>query len=170
MKNKRNFAIFILSHGRPDNVITLKTIKKQNYAGNWYIVCDNEDKTLPEYISKYGKDKIVVFDKAKIAEQIDEGDNFKNRKVILYARVACFEIAKALGVTHFLELDDDYTDFQYRYIEKLKMKTRHADLNKVIPLYLELLDTTDALTVAFGQGGGHDRRHLREERTEVYRA
>ena len=95
MESKRNFAIFILSHGRANNVITLKTLKKQNYTGKWYILCDNEDKTLPEYVDKFGMDRVIVFDKAGIAKKIDEGDNFQNRKVILYARVACFEVAKA---------------------------------------------------------------------------
>lgn len=153
MESKRNFAIFILSHGRANNVITLKTLKKQNYTGKWYIICDNEDKTLPEYVDKFGMDRVIVFDKAGIAKKIDEGDNFQNRKVILYARVACFEAAKALGLTHFLELDDDYTDFQYRYIEAGKMKVRKAQIGKVIPLYLDFLDSTDSLTIAFGQGG-----------------
>ena len=39
-----SFCVFILSHGRPDNVITLNTLRREGYTGPWYIVIDNEDK------------------------------------------------------------------------------------------------------------------------------
>ena len=52
MKNK-DFAVFILTHGRPDNVITYNTLKKAGYTGDIYIVIDNEDK-LKELIKKIG--------------------------------------------------------------------------------------------------------------------
>ena len=153
MMYKRNFAVFILSHGRPQNVITLKTLKKQGYKGKYYIICDNEDDTIVEYIRIYGKNNVVIFNKKEIAEKIDEGDNFNDRRVILYARVACFEIAKKLGITHFLQLDDDYESFGYKIVNGGKLKTKKVDIQKVIELYLDFLDKTNSLTIAFGQGG-----------------
>ena len=38
---RNDFAVFILSNGRPDNIKTLRALKKGNYTGNWYIVCDD---------------------------------------------------------------------------------------------------------------------------------
>lgn len=38
-----NFAVFILSHGRADNIKTIKTLKKQGYTGKIYIIIDDED-------------------------------------------------------------------------------------------------------------------------------
>lgn len=67
MGNKR-FCVFILSHGRPNNVRTLKTLQKSNYTGDWYIVIDNEDKTAAEYYKRFGKDKIIMFDKLAVSE------------------------------------------------------------------------------------------------------
>ena len=37
-KDKNNFAIFILTHGRPDNVITLESLQKANYSGKTYFI------------------------------------------------------------------------------------------------------------------------------------
>ena len=57
-----NFAIFILSHGRANNVITLNTLKKCNYTGKKYIICDNEDEQIKLY-KKLEVDDVIVFDK-----------------------------------------------------------------------------------------------------------
>ena len=43
------FVAFILTHGRPDRVLTYEKLRKHGYTGKIYIVCDDEDKTLPEY-------------------------------------------------------------------------------------------------------------------------
>ena len=43
-----NFAVFILSHGRPDHIKTLKALQKGHYTGKTYIVIDNEDDTAGE--------------------------------------------------------------------------------------------------------------------------
>lgn len=48
------FAVFILSYGRPNNIITLNTLKKCGYTGEWYIVIDNEDDTADEYYKNFG--------------------------------------------------------------------------------------------------------------------
>ncbi len=41
-----DFAVFILTHGRPDTIRTLDTLKRGNYTGKWYLVIDNEDKQM----------------------------------------------------------------------------------------------------------------------------
>ena len=42
MKNN-SFVALILTHGRPDNVHTVKTLRKCGYTGDIIIVLDNED-------------------------------------------------------------------------------------------------------------------------------
>jgi hypothetical protein len=108
-----NFVAFILTHGRPDRVHTYNTLKKLGYTGRIVIVIDNEDKTADEYRKRFG-DQVYQFDKAGIATRMDEGDNFGDRRAIVYARNACFEIAEELGIDYFIQLDDDYTEFRYR--------------------------------------------------------
>ena len=105
------FVAFILTHGRPDRVLTYEKLRKHGYTGTIYIVCDDEDKTLPEYRKRFGD--VLVFSKSEIAKTFDEGDNFGDRRAIIYARNACFELAQQIGATHFIELDDDYTYFKF---------------------------------------------------------
>jgi len=62
MIKKRNFAVFILTNGRPDRVYTYKTLKKYGYTGRIFLIIDDLDKTGSEYREKYGE-QVVVFDK-----------------------------------------------------------------------------------------------------------
>lgn len=72
------FVAFILTHGRPDRVLTYEKLRKHGYTGKIYIVCDDEDKTLPEYRKRFGD--VLVFSKSEIAKTFDEGDNFGDRR------------------------------------------------------------------------------------------
>ena len=105
-----NFAVFILTHGRADNVITYKTLKSSGYTGSIYLVIDNEDKTAQDYYNKYG-DKVIMFDKEEIAAKVDHGDNFNDLRTTTHVRNKLFDLAEQVGVKYFLALDDDYTKF-----------------------------------------------------------
>lgn len=149
-----NFAVFILSHGRPNNVITLNTLKKCGYTGKWYIVIDNEDSTADEYYKNFGEEHVIMFDKLQIAQTFDTADTFNDRKTIVYARNACFDIANKLGIKYFLELDDDYTGFMHRYIEGQQLRSKITTrLDDIFKMMIDFLNSTGALTVAFVQGG-----------------
>ena len=93
---RNDFCAFILSHGRSDNVKTYGLLKKLGYTGPIYIVVDNEDATIDKYVEKFGE-QVIVFNKPFIANTFDTCDNQDNRKAIVYARNACFDIAKELG-------------------------------------------------------------------------
>jgi len=150
---KRNFAVFILTNGRPDRVYTYKTLKKCGYTGRTFLIVDDLDKTGSEYRERYGE-QVVVFDKKDIARRFDAGDNFNDMRAVFYARNACFDIAKKLGVEYFIQLDDDYTDFAYRFNNEYEFKHRHIkNLDRVFELMCQLYDRTGALTVAMAQGG-----------------
>lgn len=157
MKSKplpENFAVFILTHGRPNNVITYKTLQKCGYTGKLFFIVDNEDKTADQYISNFGQDRVIIFDKKAEADNCDEGNNFDERRGIIMARNACFSIAESLGITYFLELDDDYTAFDYRVIHNGKGRVKATkDINKVINNFLNFYQSSNFLTIAFAQGG-----------------
>lgn len=151
-----DFAVFILTHGRADNVITYRTLQKQGYTGKVYFVIDNEDAQAPRYRQLYG-DKVVMFDKIAIAKMFDEGDNFQDRRTILHARNASFGIAKQLGITYFVQLDDDYTQFRYRYDSELVYEYRNTvkSLDALFDIVLEYYKSIPALSIALGQGGDY---------------
>jgi hypothetical protein len=147
------FCVFILTHGRPDNVITLKTLEKCGYTGRLYLICDNEDKKLDRYRQNFGADRVIVFDKKAEAEACDAGNNFGERRTILMARNACFGIASRLGITHFLQLDDDYTDFRYKIEETGNHLAVVKDLDSVFYLFLRFYIESGATSIAFAQNG-----------------
>lgn len=146
--------MFILTHGRPNRVLTLDTLKKCNYTGKWYLVIDNEDNKANEYYEKYGKDKVLMFDKLAISKTFDTCDTFDDRRTIVYARNVCFKLAKELGIDYFLELDDDYTEFRFRVEKDGMLRTiycRHID--EVFEAMLDFLDIPSISTVALAQTG-----------------
>jgi hypothetical protein len=151
-----DFAALILTHGRPNKVHTYTTLLKKGYTGKVYIVIDNEDKTADEYYAKFG-DKVIMFDKKAVAAQIDEGDNFNDRRAIIYARNASFQIAKNLGLKYFIQLDDDYTAFRYRvnrHDEYGQWPIRNLDA--VLTAMVEFYENTPNITTfAMSQGGDH---------------
>lgn len=150
-----DFAVFILTHGRPDRIHTLKTLEKQGYTGDWYLVIDNEDKMADEYYKNYG-DKVIMFDKKAISLTFDTADLSDDRRAIVYARNACFQIAKELGIKYFVEFDDDYTSFNLRYPKDGKLVARMLDnLDDIFEMMLDFLEDTQALTVCLSQGGDH---------------
>lgn len=149
------FCTFIISHGRPDKVVTLKTIRRCGYTGKVFIVCDNEDKSIDKYRHNFGSDMVLVFDKIKYASMVDSCDNFQNRRTTTHARNACFDFAKKLGFEYFLVLDDDYTSFSY--IDKSQKNTtdiRVRNINHVIKAVLNFLDSDDRIdSICFMQSG-----------------
>ena len=134
--------------------MTINTLKKANYTGKWYIVVDNEDNTADEYIKNFG-DKVLIFDKEKVAKTFDTADTQKDRRTVVYARNVCFELAEQIGVTYFLELDDDYNEFSYRkeIDGMLTQRVNVKQADKMFSLMIDFLEQTNSLTVAFGQGG-----------------
>ena len=153
--NNDNFAVFILSHGRANNVLTIDTLRKLNYTGKIYVIIDDEDKQADEYKRLYG-DMVIQFSKKEMDGTFDIGDNLDDRRVVIYARNKCHDIAKSLGLTYFLELDDDYTSIRFRYADGDTLKDRPCNnLDELFKYFVDFLEVSGALTVAFAQGGDY---------------
>ena len=165
-----SFVIFILTHGRVDNIYTVKSLRKHGYTGKIIYVCDNEDKILDEYLRKY-KD-VEVFDKKEISKTFDEADNFQDRRAIIYARNACFEIAERLGYKYFIEMDDDYTGFDYRLYSENRQKPKTIfNLDSVFLLLLDFYKNTNFATISMAQGGDFigGKNNNMAKKTSIYR-
>lgn len=156
---RNDFATFILSHGRADNMKTVKSLEVAGYTGRWYIICDDEDSQLDLYRKNFGEDRIIVFNKPSV--EFDRMDNFEGNKAVVFARNVSFKIAKDLGLKYFWELDDDYLQFALRPIEEDKDEPGKqrlgyypiTNMDDIINAYLKFLDVTGALCVSFAQGG-----------------
>jgi hypothetical protein len=149
----RDFAAFILTNGRPDNVITYDTLKRSGYTGRIVLLVDDLDPKRAAYVKRYG-DEVVVFDKRAIAKTFDQGDNFNDMRAIIYARNASFEVAKQLGLRYFIQLDDDYRHFQFRFDDRLAYHPRVLkDLDRLFAALLDFYVTSGVHAVAVAQGG-----------------
>jgi hypothetical protein len=150
-----DFCAFILTHGRPDRVFTYENLRRCGYTGQVRLIVDDEDKSKGEYLTRYG-DEVVVFDKALAAQGMDVGDNFAKRNSVIYARNVCHRIAKELGFSYFVQLDDDYQRFDYRfnglrhYCQKLIF-----DLDGVFCALVDFMEKTNYLSVAMAQSGDY---------------
>lgn len=152
MRNK-DFAVFILTHGRAENVVTYKTLRKENYTGDIYIIIDDMDKQMDKYKEIYG-DKVIVFNKQEIAKTFDTMDNFDDLRAVVYARNACFDIARKLGLKYFFELDDDYANFNYRINPQQEFVGREiTNLDNVLDSLLDYYKKIPAKSIALAQGG-----------------
>ena len=149
-----DFAVFILSHGRADSVLTVNTLKRQGYTGKYYIVLDNEDNQHDRYVENFGEEHILVFDKEAAGKTFDIMDNFPGRGVPTFARNVLHDFAKELGLQYFLELEDDYKTFRQRFLSGGKLRSSYVcDFDALIPPFLEFLDESGAMCVAFAQTG-----------------
>lgn len=151
------YAVFIMSHGRADRVYTHELLRRCGYTGKIYIVIDNEDEQADMYISKYGKDNVLIFDKAEEEQKMDTGDITGSRKCVVFARNKCYDLAKQHNYDYFIEADDDYVEFEYRHEKsgKLLLTDIRGNINKIFEAMFEFLDNTNAKAVAFCQGGDY---------------
>jgi hypothetical protein len=150
-----DFAVLILTHGRADRVKTIDALARAGYTGKIYLVIDNEDKTADDYRARYG-DQVLMFDKAAVAQTFDEGDNFNDRRSIIYARNASFDLAQSVGIKYFVQFDDDYTGFQFRFQSAGVYGTwTCTTLEQVFDAMIDFFEATPITTVAMAQGADH---------------
>ena len=148
-----DFAVLILSHGRADRVITVQTLRKCGYTGKIYIIIDDQDSEEEEYYKRYG-DSVIKFNKEEAAKQSDVMDQDDDMRIVLYARNVCHRIAKDLGLTYFLELDDDYNEFRFRKEKDGILTSVHmSHLGDLFDAIIDFLEVSGAVTVAMAQSG-----------------
>lgn len=110
--NKLN-TIYIISKGRP-KCLTAQTLNKIGYKGEWFIVCGNNDETIPEYQKIWGKDKILIFDWYEEVKKTDFLDNFGVENMpsgAVPVRNAVRKISYDRGELRHWQFDDDYYGF-----------------------------------------------------------
>ena len=152
---RNDFAIFILTHGRADRVRTADLLKRCGYDGRWYVVIDDEDTQEDEYRKRYG-DRVLQFCKSEVAARIDVGNNFDDRRSIVFARNACWQLARDVGARWFMQWDDDYTSLLYRidsnggYIPGTSIR---KTLNHALEAMIGVMERTSMSSFAFSQGG-----------------
>jgi uncharacterized membrane protein len=152
-KIAKNFAVFIMVHGRPDRMWTYHALKKQGYTGKIFLVADDLDPTLNDYKEIYGK-QLLVFDKKKAARKMDTGDNTGDLRSTLFSANTIFTLAKENGIKNFFLMCDDYDWFGFKFDDDLKYTDKKVkNLDRLFAILLKYYLSIDAKTIAFSQGG-----------------
>lgn len=151
-----NFAVFILTHGRPDKVRTYKTLRNCGYTGKIYLLIDDQDKTIDEYRKLYKEEEIIVFSKEKAFDITPKLTNIKIMKAIVYARNYNFVIAENLKLDYFWQLDDDYKRIEYSSNDQNQYQTKNnvvKNLDNVLNVMIKFLIKSKVKTIAMAQSG-----------------
>lgn len=145
----------ILTYNRAGKNHTYNTLRKYGFTGDVYMVCSTDDPSLNKYKSKY--ENVLTFDKKDYEGKFDIGDNFKDYRVVVYARNAVFDLMERLGIEEFIVLDDDYTGFRVtcdgrgNYITSAKLNKFDTMVNNLLEFYRR----TSAKTLCISQGGDY---------------
>jgi hypothetical protein len=157
IKEYKDFAVLILSHGRANKVMTYKSLKKQNYTGKIYVVIDDEDKTIDEYKKKF-KDEVIIFNKQEAIDMTDSADALKKRNSVVYARNYAYRIAEQLSLKYFLVLDDDYEVFSNTFNNNrnyVTKNTRIRNLDNYMCAMIRFLKHSNIDCIAMSQCGDY---------------
>lgn len=149
MMESKDFAVFILSHGRADTISTYRALRDGGYTGRTYVVIDNEDDQEELYRQKFGDD-IIQFDKRDYLEKTDLGDLDTDRRIGVFARNFIQDEAKRLGYKFHLQLDDDVHGFTYRFAQGKVLRALHCShLDKVFSGMVEYMKETPITSLSF---------------------
>lgn len=150
-----DFAMFILSHGRAGNVVTLDTLYRCGYSGKIFIVVDDEDEQQERYIVEYGAENVIVFCKQKYADKLDTVSVSGERKTPLFVRNAICDLAKEMGFEYFGMWDDDIDNLLYRYNDSgILKKNNIINLDSIFSAMIDFMKNTGTDCMAFTNAGG----------------
>lgn len=146
------FATLVLCHERPEYNKTIPALRRCGYTGRIFVILDNLDTKIDEYMQKYGYENVFVYNKSWVALKSDAMNNFGDRRATLFVRNATFDIAKELGLDYFLVLDDDYESFCHKQVESERVSN---SLDIVFYEFVKYLINTPIMCLSFSQGGDH---------------
>lgn len=147
---RKDFAVFILTHGRAKTITTFKAMREHGYTGDMWVVIDNEDDQEDLYRERFG-DAVIQFDKRDYLCKTDLGDTEDDRRIGVFARNFIQDKAKEMGYSYHLQLDDDIHGVSLRHVVDGKLKaTKCRKLDVVFDGMCDFLDTTNITSLSFG--------------------
>lgn len=148
---KNDFAIFICTHGRPRQQLTLNMLLNGGYTGKWYLVVDDTDNAIQEYIDIYGSNRIIIFNKNHYINNTETISNKPLYACIVYAKNAVEDIAQSMKLSSFVIADDDLQRFRLRYPQDNKLKSYNIvhSMDNVINNNVEFILNADIVATSF---------------------
>lgn len=154
-----DFAIYVMSHERSNDMATVKSLRKSGFTGEIIVVIDDLDSEADIYkdkIDEMENTSLMVFSKSEVAKNLDLMDNFGALGLGVYARIAIMEDAKKSGREIYGIFDDDVTEFTYRYDYYGTMKTKPIrDMDEIVNAMCEFLSVPKISILSFKNSGGY---------------
>lgn len=149
-----DFAIFICTHERPNKQLTLNTLRNCGYTGKIYLVLDDTDSSIQQYIDIYGASNVFIFNKQRYINLTDTvvAHDVAPVKCVVYGRNAVEDIAHSLQLSCYAVADDDTKEFRHRWISDgaLKSTIISKNMDDVINEYVSFLLNTNVSYCSFG--------------------
>lgn len=149
------FAVIVLCHCRPNDTTTPATLRRRGYTGKIILLLDDEDDTIDQYRKNFPDYAIEVYSKDEKMKVIDSMDNLHDKRCAVYARNACFDVARKYGLKYFCQMDDDYNNMPYRDIsDGHARRFDDSNIDEVFKIYLEFMQTNEHIKAcAFAEPG-----------------
>ncbi len=149
---RNDFAVFITTHGRANNQITLNTLKTLGYTGDLYLVIDDTDIQKDWYIEKYGVNNVLVFRKQLYVAKTDVCQPVPSYKAVVFARNAVEDFARNMGYKYFMVVDDDVTNLRLRYDVNGSLKSAKLTgcIDDILQCIVQYIEETGVACVTFG--------------------
>lgn len=161
---REDFAVFILTHGRPNTQLTLNALRNSGYSGKIYLVIDDLDVTADVYLDNFRQNKyactdVLVFNKMQYVQQTDTGLSEPLINFAVFARNAIEDFAVELGLSFFCMVDDDLTRFRFRYAQddSLKSQQIYITMDEIITAHLDYMIEGNISCVSFGSPNNYMR-------------
>lgn len=153
---KGSYGVFIPTHGRAKSQITMNMLLDCGFTGDIWLVCDNLDDSLDEYIELYGE-RVLVFDKRDWAMRTDRLTNDVELGTVLYARNYIQEIGKQKGYDVIGVFDDDLDSFSIRYEKDGGLQTHlmRDGMDDLIAGIVEFVIDGNIMAMSIAHNGGY---------------
>ena len=153
---KAQYGVFIPTHGRAKSQITMNMLLDCGFTGDIWLVCDNLDDSLDEYIELYGE-RVLVFDKRDWAMRTDRVTNDVELGTVLYARNYIQEIGKQKGYDVIGVFDDDLDSFSIRYEKDGGLQTHLMEdgMDELIAGIVEFVIDGNIMAMSIAHNGGY---------------
>lgn len=143
----KDFAVFILSHNRAENIDTLDMLKKTKYSGKYYVVISTDDHQISRYKELIAPENLLIFDKDSINVDSMTPSSNKKRNSPLYARqYICNYVRNNTNYKYFLMADDDIKQVVHKVNNNGRMKNIVVnDINPIFIYFIQFLCCSDNL-------------------------
>ena len=161
-----DFAVMIVTYGRPDKQDTVKMLRNMGYSGKLILICDNTDPTVASLKEKEKCD-VMVFNKKEAAKRTDTMYNRVEMKSPVYAMNYALGQARWMGLKYVAICDDDMKGMQFRPVIDGKLKS--IKIKKADPVFEAILRFMDGTGIkamcparADGYTGGAGNQFVRD--------